>query len=408
MSLLQRYLLRQAFWPLVIALSALSVLALLTQSLSTIDLIVENRQSALTFLTVTVMALPQLISIILPLAVFMAVLYALNRLNVDSELIVAKATGLSPRQIASPILRLATYAMIVHFIFNLLLQPLSFRNMRETLLQVRTDIASQMLRPGEFITPTKGLTVYAREILASGDMADVLIYDDRNQKNAFIPGSSTDIPKDNKSMTHSARRGRIIRDGGQTLLALSDGTIQTLTPSGTLDLIKFERHIIDLSEIMALDPVLRLKTSDRYLHELLRPNDRERSNKRLYNALKAEGHARLSAPIYNLALALLAVAFLARGEYQRLGYGRKIALCAVSGFIIRLTGFGLTSAAEGDPALNAVQYGLPALVCILCGTYILGRGRAMGFKRFGRKKRRQTYDRLSAAMADTPFEQTPS
>ena len=224
MTLLQRYLWRQALWPLLIALSALSVLALLTQSLSTIDLIVENRQSALTFLKVTVMALPQLIAIILPLAVFMAVLYALNRLNVDSELVVAKATGLSPRQIASPILRLATYAMIVHFIFNLLLQPLSFRNMRETLLQVRTDIASQILRPGEFITPTQGLTVYAREILSSGDMADVLIYDERSRVDP---------------LTHSARIGRIIREGEQTLLALSDGNIQTLTANGTLDPVSY-------------------------------------------------------------------------------------------------------------------------------------------------------------------------
>ena len=385
MTLLQRYLWRQALWPLLIALSALSVLALLTQSLSTIDLIVENRQSAFTFLKVTIMALPQLIAVILPLAVFMAVLYALNRLNVDSELIVAKATGLSPRQIASPILRLATYAMIAHLVFNLLLQPLSFRNMRETLLQVRTDIASQMLRPGEFITPTKGLTVYAREILASGDMADVLIYDERSRVEA---------------LTHSARIGRIIREGEQTLLALSDGNIQTLTDNGTLDLIKFERHVIDLSEVMALDPVLRLKTSDRYLHELLRPNDRERSNKKLYRNLTAEGHARLSAPIYNLALALLAVAFLVRGEFQRLGYGRKIAICAVTGFVIRLTGFGLASAAESDASLNAVQYAFPIGVCVICGLYIIGRGRAQGMRRFSRKKQQREYDRLSAIIDD--------
>lgn len=360
MTLLQRYFHSQAFWPLVISLSALATLALLTQSLSTIDLIVENRQSAFVFLKVTVLALPQLVSIIMPLAVFMAMMFALNRLNIDSELVVAKASGMSPLQIASPALRLATYALILHLLINLWLQPLSFRNMRAALLDVRTDIAAQMLRPGEFIHPATGVTVYAREIKSSGDMVDVLIYDARS---AIEP------------MTHSAKSGQITKFGDRTLLALKNGNIQTLTPAGTLDLIQFETHTIDLTDIMAMDPVLRLKTSDRYLHELLSPEDRERANKKGYRKLLAEGHARLSAPIYNIALTLLALAFLVRGEYQRMGYGRKIAICAVTGFIIRLGGFALTAAAEGDSALNLAQYALPVIVSLICGAYLLSRRR---------------------------------
>lgn len=356
MTLLQRYFRSQAFWPLVISLSTLATLALLTQSLSTIDLIVENRQSALIFLKVTILALPQLISIIMPLAVFMAMIFALNRLNIDSELVVAKASGMSPRQIASPALRIATGALILHLIINLLLQPLSFRTMRATLLDVRTDIASQVLRPGVFVHPAGGVTVYAREINPNGDMADVLIYDSR---------SSLD------PMTHSAKTGKINKHAGRTLLILEDGNIQTLTETQTLDFVEFERHIIDLTEIIATDPVLRLKTSDRFLHELFAPTDREKANKKGYRKLVAEGHARLSAPIYNIALTLLALAFLIRGDYQRMGYGRKIAICAVTGFVIRLVGFAITSSAETNAALNPLQYGLPLLVCLICGTYLL-------------------------------------
>ena len=360
MTLLQRYFRSQAFWPLVISLSALATLALLTQSLSTIDLIVENRQSAFVFLKVTVLALPQLVSIIMPLAVFMAMMFALNRLNVDSELVVAKASGMSPTQIASPALRIATYALILHLFINLWVQPTSFREMRSTLLDVRTDIAAQMLRPGEFIRPSSGVTVYAREIKSSGDMVDVLIYDARS---AVEP------------MTHSAKSGQITKFNDRTLLALENGNIQTLTPSGTLDLIEFDTHTVDLTNIMAMDPVLRLKTSDRYLHELLSPSDRERANEKGYRKLLAEGHARLSAPIYNIALTLLALAFLVRGEYQRMGYGRKIAICAIIGFLIRLSGFAVTAAAEGAPAFNALQYALPLAVSLICGAYLLSRRR---------------------------------
>ena len=79
MTLIQNYLRKQSFWPLVLTLSALALLAILTQSLSTLDLIVENRQSAATFFFITLLAIPQLVAIILPLAVFIAVLYAINR-----------------------------------------------------------------------------------------------------------------------------------------------------------------------------------------------------------------------------------------------------------------------------------------------------------------------------------------
>ena len=360
MTLLQRYFRSQAFWPLVISLSALATLALLTQSLSTIDLIVENRQSAFIFLKVTVLALPQLVSIIMPLAMFLAMMFALNRLNVDSELVVAKASGMSPTQIASPAMRLAVLSMIAHLLLNLWVQPTSFRSMRATLLDVRSDIAAQMLRPGEFIQPATGVTVYAREIKASGDMVDVLIYDARS---AIEP------------LTHTAKSGQMSNFNGRTLLALKTGNIQALTPTGTLDIIQFETHIIDLTDIVAMDPVLRLKTSDKYLHELFSPTDRERSNKKGFRKLIAEGHARLSAPIYNITLTLLALAFLVRGEYQRLGYGKKIALCAITGFIIRLSGFALTAAAEGNAALNPLQYALPIGVSLICAAYLLSRRR---------------------------------
>ena len=383
MSLLQRYIWRQALLPLLIALSSLSILALLTQSLSTIDLIVENRQSALVFFKVTILALPQLIAIILPLAVFMAVLYSLNRLNMDSELVVAKATGVSPAQIANPIARIAIIASIMHLLLNLYLQPTSFREMRETLLQVRTDIASQMLRPGEFITPTPRLTLYASEIRTDGTMVDVLIHDSRNPE---------------EERTHTAKEGRLFKQNNQTLLSLRDGNIQATTAHKSIDIIQYDRHVIDLSAIMAFDPVLRLKTSDRYLHELIKPNARETSNASFYKKLIAEGHARLSAPIYNLALALLAVSFLATGSHQRLGYGRKILACALLGFMLRLSGFSITSACESNPDLNPLQYGIPIAICAISLVYIFRRKRA---KKFGQVKRTKEYINLVNSSANS-------
>ena len=377
MTLLQRYFWTQALYPLLLSLAALASLALLTQSLQTLDLIVENRQSGLTFLYITILALPQLISIIMPLAVFMSTLYALNRLNMDSELVVTKASGFSPWQIASPALRLGMFALIAHLIINLAIQPYAFSQMRSEILKVRTDIASQMVRAGEFVTPTAGLTVYTREIAPDGAMKDVIIYDARD---------------DSGATTHTAKTGRLARNDDSANLVLEDGNVQQILDDGSLDLIAFDNYQIDLSDVMAMDSVLRKKPSDLYLHQLLRPDQRMYADRKYRQELKAEGHNRLATPIYNLALVMLALCFMIRGEHQRMGYGRKIAVCAAIGFVLRLAGFGLASAAEGDTSLNPVQYALPLTVCVLCAVYLLQKKRIRSAKHFfSRRVKVQTH-----------------
>ena len=376
MTLLQKYFWKQALWPLLITLGALTTLAILTQSLSTLDLIVENRQSALTFFYITLLALPQLIGIILPLAVFIAALYALNRLNMDSEMTVAKSVGSSPWEIANPLLRLACWAMIFHFIINLVLQPLSFREMRQEILSIRTDIAAQMVRAGEFVTPAPGLTFYARNVRPNGEMADVIIRDKRSGEQAS---------------TYIAKTGFISRQNQSAVLTLKDGIIQQNEDDGAIRPIFFESYQLDLSQIMALDSTLRLKPSDRFLHELLFPKSELHFGNNYENVLIAEGHARLSTPLYNVALILLAISFMVRGPLQRMGYGRRIAICAFVGFVIRLSGFALASASERDTAMNIAQYALPLFVILACLWFILNRNRAGRFRNlFRRQKRRKS------------------
>jgi len=372
MKLLQRYIFSQALTPAILSLSALTLLALLTQSLQTLDLIVENRQSARTFFHITILALPQLIGIILPLAVFMAAIYALNRMTNDSELIVAKATGVSPWAMGTPILRLGVYALILHLLINLFIQPLSFRQMRTEILKVKTDIASQMVQPGEFVTPTPKLTVYAREISANGELSNVMIHDGRDKEN---------------TATHFAQRGHLLRSETITSLILFNGSVQTPLADGGLDVIKFDTYQLDFSDVMALDNVLRLKSSDKFLHELLRPNPIDYITQKSRKEMAAEGHARLATPIWNVTLILLVLAFILRGQHSKLGNGRKIALCAVTGFTLRLMGFALASSAEGNTALNVLQYILPLFVALVCLAYIANRKRV----RMGGTRRLETY-----------------
>ena len=149
------------------------------------------------------------------------------------------------------------------------------------------------------------------------------------------------------------------------IIILQQGDVQQKTGPNKIDFIGFDNYQIDLSDISATDTVLRLKDADRYLHELLRPNPNEFVTRKTKRERLAEGHSRLSAPLYNLALSMLALCFMISGAHMRLGYGRRIGLCAIIGLGLRLSGYGLSSAANSTYALNIAQYGLPVSVIII-------------------------------------------
>ena len=77
----------------------------LTQSLRLLDLVINRGQSAPTFVYLTLLILPSLLVIILPIAFFSGTLCSpCTKLNGDSELVVMASAGYQPRQLAVPVL----------------------------------------------------------------------------------------------------------------------------------------------------------------------------------------------------------------------------------------------------------------------------------------------------------------
>jgi lipopolysaccharide export system permease protein len=88
MRLLERYLFSQLLIAVVWTAAALTGVALLTSSLTTLDILVNQHQSALVFLEATLLATPQIVSLILPMAMFIAAMMALNRLHTEQEIVI--------------------------------------------------------------------------------------------------------------------------------------------------------------------------------------------------------------------------------------------------------------------------------------------------------------------------------
>ncbi len=349
MRLIDRYLLRQLVAPTLWAVVAATGLALLSTSLTQIDLIVAGGQSALVFIKATALAMPQLINMVLPVSLFVAALITLNRLQTDQELVVCFAGGMSRWRVMAPAFRLAAVLTLLSLVINLWIQPASHRAMRDVLFEVRTNLLSALIREGEFTQPAPGLTVYAQSVDRNGQIRNLFIH------RAKDDGGAT---------TYTADSGRIVIKNGAPILRLSRGSTQELSPTGVLNFLSYDDYPFELSEFINSEERVHYKPSDRFLHELLFADLTQDWEKRNRSKLLAEGHARLATPLYNLTFMGLAVWAIVGGAFSRLGYGRRIALAGAIAAVTRILGFITVSAAESVTWLNILQYAIPLSVWI--------------------------------------------
>ena len=147
--------------------------------------------------------MPQLINMVLPIAVFVAALVALNRLHTEQEIVVCFAGGMSRWRVISPAMRLAATRRLPgagHEPVGAARSPP--RACARSCSQVRTDLAATLVREGEFTEPAPGLTVYAQSVDGKGDMHNLFIHQMK------ADGSATTYMADSGRIAQAQRRGR--------------------------------------------------------------------------------------------------------------------------------------------------------------------------------------------------------
>ena len=357
MRLIERYLFRQLLGPTLAATAALTAVAILSEALSSISVLVDDRQSALVFAKIIILAMPQLIVLILPIAVLVAGLMAMNRLHTENEIVICFAGGVSRWRVISPAIRLASLITLFSFILTFWIQPISYRALRDTLQQVRSDLLSTMIRPGAFTHPAPGLTVYAQSVDDDGDIHNLFI------DHATPSGRDTAI---------TAREGRLTIRNGVPVMIMRQGANQEFSPTGVFNFLSFDEYALDLRPMIGQARTVRYKLSDRFLHELFFPDMRVAWDRANIDPLLAEGHARIAAPLYNIAFMGLALAAILGGGFSRLGYGVRIATVAGAALVTRVLGLAVQGAAAHTPTLNGFQYLVPVLATAVAAFFMFG------------------------------------
>ncbi|CAN5424329.1 LPS export ABC transporter permease LptF [soil metagenome] len=349
MTLIQRYLFRQIGLPVVAACAALAGIGLLSQSLDQLQVIVERGQSVWVMIKLTLLALPQLFSVILPIGLFVGALIALTRLQREQELTAAFASGMTRWKVISPAARIAAIATVLTLIVTVLIQPWAQRASREQAFEIRTDLAALLVQEGQFVQGPNGLTVYVQQIEQNGLLKNLFVYLDNG----------------GKVRTWDASEARFEKVDGQSFLTLTNGSMQEYSSNGVLNQFSFARFPFDLTPFTDSQEKIRYKPADLWMSQLFAPtpNILETSGSR--GVLLAEAHARLSSPLYALTAMALALSAIMGGAFSRTGYGLRMAKAAGIFLLVRIAGYGIVAASAWNGWLNVFQYLLPLVAAAL-------------------------------------------
>jgi lipopolysaccharide export system permease protein len=344
---LDSYIFRQILGPFLFFVLVFTGVIWLGQSLRVIDTVVNNGQSARVFLEFTLLLLPTVLSIVLPVAAFAATLYAVNRLFSDSEIVVMFASGLSGISLVRPVLMFSTLVMAVVFALTLYAMPTAQRELKSRIKEVKGDVASAFLREGVFLSPVRGVTVYLRGMGLPGEMLGIFIHDERD---------------DDEIITYTAERGVLLSDAEGLRLVMFDGVAQIAKrhEADSVAILRFEQLAYDLTRFASRSTTRRRKPSELYLPELFSIRKGE-TGRRTLGAYRAEGHEALIAPLYVLTLPLMAVAFVIGTGFRRQGFIGRIIVATGAAVALRLLGLAMKAATSSEMSLWPTMYAPPLL-----------------------------------------------
>ncbi len=356
MDLFGRYLFKQALGATLMVASTLTSIVWIATALKQLSLITSKGQSFPIFFKVTSLAIPNVTALILPIALLIASVHTFNRLNNDSELIVMTAAGARQSYFLKPLLVLALLVTAFIALVNFYIQPKSVRVLQEYIVQIRADLISTILQPGQFSSPERGITFHLRDRDENGDLLGLLVHDQRDSKQVI---------------TYLAERGRVIKSDGAPYLIMVKGHVQRQDrKSLEVQTVTFDQYVFDLSSFSKREGKVSLGPRARYLPELLYPAPDDKLYHRAPGRFRAELHQRFSSLLYPFVFVFVVVLYLGHARTTR--QGRVSSLLSAFGIsaITRVAGLSVTNLAVTHGWAVWLMYGIPMSVILIAALLI--------------------------------------
>ena len=249
MSRSTRYVIREITSSFLFIFTILTSIAWLTQGLRYLELFTSDNVAASDYLFYIILLIPKITNITIPISLYISIIFTLNRMRGDSELLIYWSAGRSNRNILlKPILIFSTLLFILQLFLTIIVIPSTSLELRNKITEIRSGgVDYNVLKEKKFISPVKNLTIFIQEI-NDDKFSGLLIQDDKDQL---------------KPVTYIAERGEFKNNENKSYLVLLNGFMQILDKDNKeISEIQFEFYELDLT------PYYEKGTKDIYPDEM--------------------------------------------------------------------------------------------------------------------------------------------
>ena len=311
------------------------------QSLRHLDLLTADNVKISAYFSYIFLLLPKLLQLTIPMSLFISILFTLNRMKNDSELVILWAAGKSNRNILiKPIFIYTSFIFIFLLTLSIYLTPYSLNEIRHKIIDIRSSgIHSAMLKERKFISPVDTLTIFLQEI-NENKISGLLIHD---------------VKDPNNPSTYIAENGELIVEKNNKFLRLYNGNIQILDKENKkISEIYFESYDLNLS------PYSQKEGAHFYADELKTSIIIKKIKENNYsNEEFAELNNRIINPIYIFCLSLLPLLVFKISRRPDESWLIPIIIVSISGFILKVIEIGMANFLIENNSFFMFNYFIP-------------------------------------------------
>lgn len=354
MSGFNQYVFKQLLVGMLLVTTGLTCVIWLTQSLKFVEMIVNRGLTTGVFLYMTMLLLPNFLTVVLPISLFIVIVFTYSKMITDRELVVMRAAGLSQNALAKPGLLLTMLVVAFGFLINVYLLPHSYRMFKDLQWDIRYSYTHILLQEGAFNEISKDITIYVRERSPDGQLHGVLVYDGRDPS---------------KPNTLIAERGAMLEGEEGSRVVMYNGNRQEVDPeTNQFSILYFDRNIFEIESSSSNVGNRFREARERTVYELFNLEDDPDVGPENYGKFTVEGHKRLISPVSALGYALVGLAILISGSFSRRTQSKRIMLASI--IVVALLGvmIALENAAAKNLSLVPMLYVLGLLPVV--GGYV--------------------------------------
>tara|TARA_B110000444_G_scaffold194965_1_gene185358 strand:- start:4995 stop:6134 length:1140 start_codon:yes stop_codon:yes gene_type:complete len=352
MSRISIYVIKEISSSFLFIFSLITMVIWLSQALRNLEILSNDSVTIASYVFYTILLIPKLSMITIPISIFLAIILTLNKFRLDSELIIFGSTGNSNRDILlKPLTIIGIFFFLIILFLSVYLVPKSSAEIRSKISEIRSSSVNiSILKEKRFITPDNNLTVFFKRI--NGQEIHGLLLHDRSEKNNI--------------KTYVAKKGFLDNKNGNNSIYLYDGTMQIYNEEQyKISEIDFDKYSIDLKIFDKVENKF-FYPDERSSTELIKKISSETSNREEFGVL----HNRFIKALYIFSLVFLPLVIFKIIKKPDDRSGIIISIIITIGIAIKFFEITMESFLVTYNNLVIINYFLPVIIFIFIISFL--------------------------------------